>query len=62
VLAGNSRRYIDGLTAYREGRVGEWCAVFARATETPPTGSIDLASRFNHLQRSWLQRSGAREV
>ena len=29
VLAADSKRYIEGLTAFREGRVLEWCETFA---------------------------------
>jgi Fic family protein len=59
VLAGNSRTYIDGLTAFRDGRVDGWCRLFAQATETAAAKSVELARRFWDLQRDWLERAGS---
>lgn len=58
VLAGNSKAYIDGLTAFREDRVTEWLGTFADAAETAAAKSVTLARRFEQLQKKWLERAG----
>jgi Fic family protein len=58
VLAGNSRAYIGGLTAFREDAIPEWCRFFAEAAEEASRKSVALAGRFQQLQARWLERAG----
>ena len=58
VLAGDSRGYIAGLTAYRDGRIEDWCLAFARAAERAAAKASDLGSRLASLQGAWRERAG----
>ncbi len=58
VLAARPNLYIDGLIAFREGRVEQWIASFAEACERAATLSADLAERVVDLQARWYDRAG----
>lgn len=58
VLAGEPRTYIEGLVDYREGRLSEWCALFASATRRAAELAGDLAARIEALQGSWIEQLG----
>ena len=58
VLAGDSRAYIAGLTAYRDGRIEDWCLAFARAAERAAAKASELGSRLASLQGAWRERAG----
>jgi len=58
VLAADSRRYIGGLTAFREERIAEWCATFAESVQIAAAKAAELAERLVHLQQSWRARAG----
>ncbi|MBX7117143.1 MAG: Fic family protein [Myxococcaceae bacterium] len=58
VLAGRSKQYIDGLTAFREGAIAQWCETFADATTNAAAKSVALAVRFEKLSERWLERAG----
>jgi Fic family protein len=58
VLAARPTAYIDGLTAFREGRVAEWVGSFAGAAAAAATASIELADQVAELQARWRTRAG----
>lgn len=58
VLAANVRRYVDGLTAFRDGRVNAWCELFARSLRDAATASVELGDRLMALQGSWREAAG----
>ena len=58
VLAADAKRYIGGLTAFRESRVADWCALFAESVQLAAAKATELASRLDRLQRSWRERAG----
>ena len=58
VLAGRPAAYIEGLTAFREGRVAEWIGSFSEAAGRAATVSIELAGQVAALQADWRQRAG----
>ena len=58
VLAARPAAYVDGLTAFREGRVGAWVASFSGAAERAATVSTELADQVASLQASWRERAG----
>ncbi len=58
VLAADARRYVGGLTAFREERIAEWCAVFAEAVQQAAAKAAELAERLVRLQQSWRERAG----
>jgi Fic family protein len=58
VLAAQSAAYVDGLTAFREGRLADWVDSFAGATTRSATISIDLADQVADLQATWRERAG----
>jgi Fic family protein len=53
ILATDSRSYVGGLTAYRQGAVGEWSAVFAQALRSAALRSVEFAERIAVLQERW---------
>ena len=55
VLAANGSRYVEGLTAYRQGSVSEWCRFFARVTLDAVQRSRALAADLAGLQGEWLE-------
>jgi Fic family protein len=58
VLAGDSRAYIAGLTAYRDGRIEDWSLAFARAAERAAAKASELGSGLASLQGAWRERAG----
>ncbi|MGH2474860.1 MAG: Fic family protein [Candidatus Limnocylindrales bacterium] len=58
VLAARPGRYVDGLVAFREGRLGAWYDVFAEACARAASQSIDLAARIEALETTWFERAG----
>jgi Fic family protein len=62
VLAANREQYIRGLTAYREGRVGDWLETFAVATKRAARLAQHYLSEVEDLQERWrtLLRASAR--
>ena len=58
VLAARPAAYVDGLTAFREGRVADWIGSFAGAAGRAATVSIELADQVAALQEAWRERAG----
>ena len=58
VLAARPASYIDGLTAFREGRLAHWIASFCGAAAMAATVSTDLADQVAALQVAWRERAG----
>ena len=58
VLAADARRYIGGLTAFREERIADWCALFAEAVQVAAATAAELAENLVRLQQSWRSRAG----
>ena len=58
VLAARPNAYVDALVGYREGRIMEWCVLFARACERAALLSVELAEAIAKLQAEWFQRAG----
>ena len=58
VLAANGGRYLEGLTAFREGRPADWCIFFARVVTDASQRSQDLASDLARIQTEWTERAG----
>jgi Fic family protein len=58
VLAARPAAYVEGLVAFREGRVGEWIASFAGAASRAAFMSIELADHVSSLQDEWRERAG----
>ena len=52
------RTGVEGLVAFREGRVGEWIASFAGAASRAALMSIELADHVASLQGEWRERAG----
>jgi Fic family protein len=55
MLAANGARYVEGLNAYRQGSVSEWCRFFARVTVDAVHRSRVLAGDLADLQVEWLE-------
>jgi Fic family protein len=58
ILASMGQAYIDGLVAYREDGLSDWCDLFAEACSRAGTASSDLAGRVLALQADWLDAAG----
>ncbi|MFT3914224.1 MAG: Fic family protein [Anaeromyxobacteraceae bacterium] len=58
VLAADARAYIEGLTAFREGRAAEWVLLFAGALERASAKARELALRVAELQERWRELTG----
>lgn len=58
VLAAQPAAYVDGLTAFREGRLAEWVGSFASASARAARVSIELADQVAELQATWRERAG----
>jgi Fic family protein len=58
VLASEPKAYIGGLVDYREGRLSDWCTVFAAATHRAAAQAGELSHRIEALQQSWIERLG----
>jgi Fic family protein len=54
-LAANGARYVEGLNAYRQGSVSEWCRFFARVTVDAVHRSRTLAADLAGLQAEWIE-------
>ncbi len=58
VLAADAKRYIGGLTAFREERIADWCGTFAESVRLAAAKAAELAERLVQLQQSWRTRAG----
>ena len=58
VLAARPTAYVEGLTAFREGRVAEWIGSFSEAAGRAAAASIELADQVAALQGEWRERAG----
>jgi Fic family protein len=58
VLAANGGRYVESLTAFRDGRSSEWCVFFARVVTDASRRSQELATDLARVQGDWLERAG----
>lgn len=58
VLATRPSAYIDGLVAFREGRIADWIGSFASAASHAALTSIELAEQVAALQAEWRVRAG----
>jgi Fic family protein len=58
VLAARPTAYVEGLIAFREGRVADWIASFAGASGRAALMSIELADQVVALQAEWRHRAG----
>lgn len=58
VLAANVRRYVDGLTAFRLGKPGEWCEIFTRSLRDAAIGSVEMGGHLLALQDLWREAAG----
>lgn len=58
VLAADAKRYVGGLTAFREERIAEWCAIFAESVQLAAAKAVELAERLARLQETWRERAG----
>ncbi len=59
VLTGEPRAYIAGLVDYREGRLSDWCTLFAAAAGRAAAKAGELSQRIEALQQSWIERLGS---
>ncbi|MBI5488202.1 MAG: Fic family protein [Deltaproteobacteria bacterium] len=58
VLAADARAYVEGLTAYRDERIGDWVHLFAGALARAAAKARELAMRLTSLQDAWRKRTG----
>ncbi len=58
ILAAEPKRYIGGLTAYRQGEVSAWCMQFASATARAAREAERLANLIEERQSTWLDALG----
>lgn len=58
VLAANAERYIEELTAFREGRLLDWIRFFVRVTKEATEKAEMLGDRLKALQAHWLEKAG----
>jgi len=58
-LAGETDRYVAGLTSWRSGDEEDWYAVFTDAVYRAATGAREFADRVAELQRSWIEQAGS---
>jgi Fic family protein len=56
VLAADRARYVAGLVAYREDRIGEWLTTFALAANRAAVLAQRYCGRVQALQESWRSR------
>jgi Fic family protein len=59
VLARNARRYIAGLTDYREGRVDDWIGSFADSVTTSAEAAQRLWHQIDELLADLIGRAGS---
>jgi Fic family protein len=57
-LAGESDRYIAGLTSWRNGDEEDWYAVFTDALYRAATGAHGFVDQVAELQRHWIEQAG----
>jgi Fic family protein len=55
VLATNRSRYVEGLTAYRQGDLNAWLLFFARSLSDAAAASRRLGLRLSDLEASWTE-------
>jgi Fic family protein len=58
VLAARPTAYVEGLVAFREGRIPDWIGSFAGAAAQSALMSIELAEQVARLQEEWRARAG----
>jgi Fic family protein len=58
VLAARPAAYVEGLVAFREGRVADWIGSFATVAARAALTSIELADQVAALQSEWRERAG----
>jgi Fic family protein len=58
ILAANTKAYVGGLSDYRRGDMGEWCALFAQATRQSARLGEQLVEKFDQLEEKWLEQAG----
>jgi len=58
ILAAEPKRYVGGLTWYRDGGVSSWIGQFADATARAATEAERLADAIERLQSTWLDDLG----
>jgi len=61
MLARHKERYIEGLTLFREDRIGDWIEIFAEATAAAAQLARRYAQEVVQLQAAWRERL-ARQV
>jgi len=59
VLATNARRYIAGLTDFREGRTDDWIGAFADAVTTAARAAVGLWAQIDALLGELVERAGS---
>jgi Fic family protein len=55
VLATNATRYVEGLTAYRQGDIAAWCTFFTRALLSATEHAKRLNEQLQALQVRWRE-------
>jgi Fic family protein len=55
VLATNAGRYVEGLTAYRQGDIDAWCLFFTRALRSATEHAQRLNTQLQALQARWRE-------
>lgn len=58
VLAANAGRYVDGLTAFRQGDALTWCRTFIRTLQAATERAKRFHEQLDELQRSWRELAG----
>ena len=58
VLASEPKDYIGGLIDYRDGRISDWCTLFAAATRDAALQAGEFSDRIEALQQGWIERLG----
>ena len=58
VLAASARRYIAGLTDFREGRIDDWIGAFADAVTASAGATRSLWAQIDTLLGDLIQRAG----
>lgn len=57
-LAGDTDRYVAGLTSFRTGNDEDWYRVFIDAVFKAATGARRFADRVSDLQQTWIESAG----
>ncbi len=55
ILATNRSRYVDGLTAYRQGDLNGWLLFFGRSLSDAAAASRRLGLRLSDIEASWTE-------